>query len=151
MNESLEDRLHALDERAWHFERNLLMCSVPIPFVLFGPTGVFLLQGSRGFWSDGDIVVMSRAACTLRYNLPDYPDLVHPAIVILDDELERREHFGGGGDGPCWILGDAWLVAWLRSFGDRGLSEGDIAFLRDESDPARVREWRRLFTPLGRG
>ncbi len=147
VNDTLEARLRALDECVWHFVRDFHICSVPIPFMLFGPVGVFLLQGSRGYWSVRDIADMCRAADTLRAALKGYPDPVHAAIVMLDEELAPRQHFARGGEGPCWMLGEEMLHGWLHSFRDRGLSLQDIAFLRAWGSPARSYEPRRLFTP----
>jgi len=151
VNDELERRLHALNSCVWGFERGFSIASVRVPFMLFGPVGVFLLQASGGFWSGRDIVDMRRAAETLRLTLTGYPDPVHCGIVMLSEEVPPRQYFAGGGEGPCWMLGEDALVDWLHSFDDHGLSEGDIAFLRDWSSRARVREPRRPSTPLGEG
>jgi hypothetical protein len=155
VNDVLEARLRALDGCVWHFERDFSICSVSIPFMVFGPVGVFLLQASRGYWSARDIVDMHRAAGTLRAALKSYPDPVRTAIVMLDEDLSPRQHFAGRarpttdrvGEGPCWILGDGLLSEWLHSFRDHGLSEADVAFLRAWGSPGRAREPRRLFVP----
>ncbi len=147
VNDTLETRLRTLDESAWHYVRGLSIGSVPIPFVLFGPVGVWLLQASHGYWSTRDIADMCRAADTLRGALKGYPDPVHAAIVVLAEELEPRQHFAGGGEGPCWILGEEMLPSWLYSFHDRGLSREDVAVLRAWGSPTRSCEPRRLFTP----
>lgn len=61
VNDDLETRLGELDRCVWHVERDVpdLTCSFPIPFVLFGPTGVFVLEGSRGYWTNDDVASMS--------------------------------------------------------------------------------------------
>ena len=150
-NDELQRRLGALDGCACHFERGFSIASVPIPFMLFGPAGVFLLQASRGFWSDRDIAGMYRAAEALRLTLEGYPDPVHCAIVMLGEEISPRQHFAGSGEGPCSLVSDDVLVDWLHSFDDHGLSDGDIAFLRAWGGCARVREPRRLWVPRGQG
>lgn len=61
VNDELEQRLRCLDGVQWHVVRDLSICSVAIPVLLFGPDGVFLLQGSRGFWTEEDVALMSRA------------------------------------------------------------------------------------------
>jgi hypothetical protein len=151
VNGELERRLGGLDGFAWHIERDLRICSVPIPFVLLGPGGLFLLQASRGQWTAEDLDLMSRAARTLARTLADYPDEAHPAIVMLEDDQPPRQHFTAAGEGPCWILGDDWLSRWLDRFCDHGLSEADIAVLRDHSDPARICERQRVLRPRGEG
>jgi hypothetical protein len=152
VNDELERRLVAdLDTFAWVVERDVPICSVTIPLLVLGPTGVFLLQGSRGLWTEEDVSLMSRAAITLAGVMRGYPDRVRPAIVVLHDERPERQHFSGSGEGPCSILGDAHLLQWLQRFRDHGLSEEDVAYLRDQADPTRIREQSRNFTPLGRG
>ena len=147
----LERQLQSLDSFAWHVERDVPIGSVPIPLLVFGPGGVFLLQGSRGFWTEEDVALMSRAARTLGGVIGDYPDPVRPAIVVLDDRCEERQYFSGAGVGPCSVLGAGRLVPWLRRYRDHGFSEGDIMYLREQSDPAHIKEQSRVFTPLGEG
>ena len=151
VNDELERQLAELDGFEWAVERDVPICSVTIPLLVFGPTGVFLLQGSRGLWTEEDVSLMSRAATTLSGVLRDYADPVRPAIVVLRDDRQERQHFSGTGEGPCWILGDAYLLRWLQRFRDYGLSEGDIAYLRDRADPSGIREQNRIFTPRGEG
>jgi len=155
VNNELERRLTCadLDSSQWHLVRNVLVGSVVVvPIVLFGPTGVFMLQGSRGFWLDEDIALMNQAAHTFgAVMLGDYPDPVRHGIVILDGEDQERQHFTGAGEGPCWVVNDRRLIGWLSRYQDRGLSEGDIACLRAEADPTRFREPSRNLTPRGTG
>jgi hypothetical protein len=151
VNDELDRQLRSLDSFAWHIERDVSIGSVPIPLLVFGPSGVFLLEGTRGFWTEEDIALMSAAAKSLGGVLRDYPDPVRAAIVVLDDRREERQHFSGSGDGPCCVLGDGRLVPWLHRYRDHGFSEADIAYLREHSDPTRIREQDRVFTPLGEG
>jgi len=151
VNNDLETRLRELDSFAWHFERDVpdLTCSFPIPFVLFGPTGVFVLEGSRGYWTNDDVATMSSSACAIESDLPGRLSAVRPAIVLIGDQQEPRQHFTGAGEGPCWELGEACLLPWLHSFRDRGLTQADIARLREMADPAGLVEQRRSFVPGG--
>jgi hypothetical protein len=151
VNDQLERHLTGLDGFEWAVERDVPMCSVTIPLLVFGPAGVFLLQASRGLWTEEDVSLMSRAAITLGGVLRGYPDPVRPAIVVLGDDRPESKHFSGTGEGPCWILGDTHILQWLRQFRDHGFSEGDIAYLRDQADPGRIREQSRIFTPRGQG
>jgi hypothetical protein len=151
VNEELERRLCCLDDLQWHVVRDLPICSVTIPIVLFGPTGVFLLQGSRGFWTAEDLSLMTRAARTLGSVMRDYPDPVRPGIVILGGDAQERQHFTGAGEGPCWVITDGRLVPWLSRYQDHGFSQGDIACLRGVSDPSRIREPERDLVPRGSG
>jgi hypothetical protein len=95
---------------------------------------------------------MRGAADALTEIMAGYPDRGHPAIVVLDDSREpRQEYTGQDGYGPCWVLGEHWLVAWLDSFEDHGFSAADIARLREYADPSRVEELKRNFIPTGSG
>ena len=123
----------------------------PIPFVLFGPAGAFILQASHGYWIDQDVVLMSCAAGALGAAIRDYPDPVRPCIVILDGVTQERQHFTGAGAGPCWVVSDGRLLPWLLRFHDHGFSRGDIARLRALADPARFRETERTIVPAGSG
>jgi hypothetical protein len=162
VNDELAVALQALDPRHWHIERDFPIeaqmprqierrfpIEVPIPFMLFGPTGIFLLQASRGYWTTRDIVEMCQAADTLVRALIGYPDPVRCGIVMLEETIEHRQHFSNDGAGPCWIVAGELLVHWLYAFRDRGLAEGDTAFVHAWASASRVREPRRLFEPVG--
>jgi len=153
VNDQLEQRLACLDRSDWLRIRGLPLGSVelPIPFVLFGPAGAFILQASRGYWIDQDVALMSRAARALGAAIREYPDPVRPCIVILDGATQERQHFTGAGDGPCWVVSDGRLVRWLLRFRDHGFSQGDIARLGALADPARIRETERTVAPRGSG
>lgn len=153
VNDDLATRLAELDTDKWHFERDLPVdgCSLAIPFVLFGPTGVFLLEGSAGFWTNDDIAMMTASARAIEWALPGYPCPVRPAIVLIGHEQEPSRHFTGDGDGPCWELGEGWLGAWLHRFRDHGLTPRDITTLRRMADSTGLQERRRLFVPRGAG
>jgi hypothetical protein len=153
VNDELAARLAELDRQQWHFERDLPVTDyfLPIPFVLFGPTGVFLLEGTAGFWTNEDIASMTSSAKTIESALPGYPSTVRPAIVLLGHEQEPRQHFTAAGEGPCWELGAGCLGAWLHRFSDCGLTPGDIAALREMADCSALRERHRSFLPEGEG
>jgi hypothetical protein len=151
INDALERQLGALDGFSWHIERDVSIASVTIPLIVFGPSGLFLLQASRGYWTDEDVALMADAARTLGAVLSDYPDPVRPAIVVLGESSEERHHFTGKGYGPCCVVGDGRLLQWLHRWDDHGFSEADIALLRDEADPAQIRESPRRLVPRGSG
>jgi hypothetical protein len=152
VNETLERRrLGALDANAWYVERDFMIGEVCVPFILFGPNGLFLVMASRGYWSSEHILHMRAAADRLVGMMADYPDKAHPVIVLLDDEREPRQEYASHGQGPCWVLGDGWLADWLESHNDLGFSEADIALLRHEADQARIIEPTRDFRPAGTG
>ena len=117
VNAELAADLHALDARQWHVERDWPIEGVlnPIRFIVFGPTGVFLLQASRGYWTNRDIEEMCEAADTLARAMIGYPDPVRCGIVMLDETIEHRQHFAKGGCGPCWIVAGE-LLYLVRAF-----------------------------------
>jgi hypothetical protein len=49
------------------------------------------------------------------------------------------------------VVSDGRLIPWLLRYQDHGFSEGDLACLREESDPARIRELARNLRPRGAG
>jgi hypothetical protein len=162
VNDALASKLSALDTSAWYIEHRFTIDSVSVPFLLFGPSGLFLLMATRGHWTAEYICLLRRAADTLTERT-GYRDPGHPAIVVLDDSREPRQEYAGQrspatsprshqeGCGPCWVLGDYWLLAWLDSFEDLGFSTADIDRLRAYADPGHVSEPKRDFTPAGRG
>jgi hypothetical protein len=149
VNDELAVALQALEPRHWHIERDFPIAGVPIPFIMFGPTGVFLLRASRGYWTSRDVEQMCQAADTLGRALIGYPDPVRCGIVMLDETIEHRQNFASDGTGPCWIVAGELLVHWLYAFCDRGLAESDTAFVRAWASASRVLEPRRLFEPVG--
>jgi len=147
VNAALEAQLRRLDSGRWHFERDVSIASASIPFLLLGETGVFLLQASRGYWTNHDITEMCCAASTLRRALPGYPDPVNCGIVMLEELIDHRQHFACSGEGPCWIVAGELLVEWLYGFDHRGLSRADIEYFREWASSSRLAEPRRLFIP----
>jgi hypothetical protein len=146
----------ALDSEEWFIERDFTISGVSIPFMLFGPNGVFILLASRRYWTDQHVFHLRHTADRLQAAFEDYPDRVHPAIVLLDDDRKPTQEFAGEPGalwvGPCWVLGDRWLIAWLESHeDDLGCSKADIALLRHESDATGMVELTRDFVPLGTG
>lgn len=153
VNDRLEAVLRELDGKAWHFERGLTIegSTLPIPFVLLGATGVFLLAGSAGRWDNDDLMSLIAAASTVGANISCYPSRVHSALVIVGEEDEPRQHFTEDGIGPCWILGETRVREWINGFDERGLSADDIAVLRALADSRLIREEHRIFPPIGWG
>ena len=59
VNDALERRLGELDTCEWYTERDFTVDSVPIPFTVFGPGGLFLLMGTRGHWTAEHVCQLS--------------------------------------------------------------------------------------------
>jgi hypothetical protein len=116
-------------------------CGVTIPFLVVGPTGVFVLAASDGGWHLSDLAVWAPAVAAVKRALPGYPDPVRLAIVLVFDRAEPRRWYCQGGGG--WVLGGSHLALWLTTFGDVGFAPGDVARLREQ---ARTR-WDRRVSP----
>jgi hypothetical protein len=137
VNDALARKLSGLDTRTWYIERDFTIDSVSIPFLAFGPSGLFLLMATRGHWTAEHVSLLRGAADTLT-ETTGYRDPSHPAIVVLDDSREPRQEYAGqrshatptrshqDGRGPCWVLGDYWLLGWLDSFEDRRQQRLDL-------------------------
>jgi hypothetical protein len=153
-----EDRvareLDSLPAGFWLLERYVLVRARRIPFLVAGPTGVFLVCATDGAWTPDDLYVLSDAAAEVRSQLPGYDGRVHAAVCMAFDEMEPRswyggeEHQGRGGS----VMGIDWLKKWLFSLGpEHGLLNGDVRRLDEASGPfwdrrsrARLPESRNL-------
>jgi hypothetical protein len=152
--ERVARELESLPAGFWLLERYVLVSARRIPFLVAGPTGVFLICATDGAWTPDDLHVLADAAAEVRDQLPGYEGGVHAAVCMAFDEMEPRswyggtEHEGRGG----WVMGVDWLKKWLFSFGpEHGLLNGDVRRLDEASGPfwdrrtrARLPEGRNL-------
>jgi hypothetical protein len=129
----LGEELALLDRRCWHVERDVTVTGVTLPFVVFGPRGVFALTSSQG-WAMSDLTVLDSAAGELAAVLPAYPDPVRAAIYLPYNPVAPRSWFNEQGAGG-WILGRGHLLEFLEHFEDHGFSGSDIEVLRARSAP----------------
>ena len=120
-------QLAGLDPAEWLIERDVVIAGVPVAFVVFGPTGVFLLAPGQG-WTPTSLQRLDAAACHLANDLPGYPDPARSvAVVPTGSPTSWFDDDGRGG----WVVGEAWLLHWLIGFRDQGFARGDITRLRD--------------------
>ena len=131
----LGEDLAVLDRRSWHVERDVTVAGVTLPFVVFGPRGLFALTSSHG-WAMSDLTILDGAARDLATLLPTYPDPVRAAIYLPYDPVAPRSWFNEHGVGG-WILGGGHLPGFLEHFEDHGFSRSDIEVLRARSTPQR--------------
>jgi len=129
----LGEDLALLDRRSWHVERDVTVAGVTLPFVVFGPRGLFALTSSHG-WAMSDLTVLDGAAGQLAAVLPAYLDPVRAAICLPYDPAVPRSWFNEQGAGG-WILGGGHLLEFLEHFDDHGFSRSDIEVLRARSTP----------------
>jgi hypothetical protein len=129
----LGEELARLDRRSWHVERDVTVTGVTLPFVVFGPRGLFALTSSQGC-AMSDLTVLESAADELAAVLPAYPDPVRAAIYLPDDPVAPRSWFNEHGAGG-WIVGGGHLLEFLEHFEDHGFSRSDIEVLRARSAP----------------
>ncbi len=129
----------------WVVERYVLVGTQRVPFVLFGPGGVFTLCASDGAWTLYDLEVLSRLGDELRDRLPGYRGRVEAVVCLAFDHAEPRAWYGGaerGGRGG-WLLGVDHLLPWLYGWGpEHGLAAEDVSRIAVEAGP----HWRRRST-----
>jgi hypothetical protein len=130
--------LSALASDAWFVEQYVLVDAHRVPFVVAGPTGVFVLCATDGGWGPSDLYVLSGLAETLQEQLPGYDGRVEVVMCLAFDEMRPRAWYGGErykGRGG-WVLGNDSLVDWLRNFDTGyGLSRADIDRLQQGAGP----------------
>jgi hypothetical protein len=143
--ERVARELESLPAGFWLLERYVLVRARRIPFLVAGPTGVFLICATDGAWTPDDLHVLSDAAAEVRSQLPGYDGRVHAAVCMAFDEMQPRswyggeEHQGRGG----WVMGIDWLKKWMLSFGpEHGLLNGDVRRLDEASGPVWDRRTR---------
>ncbi len=147
-------RLIAAEERVareltsadgWMVERYVLVDNLRVPFVLLGPTGVFVLCATDGAWTLYDLEVLSRLGDELRDRLPGYQGRVEAVVCLAFDQAEPRSWYGGadhGGRGG-WVLGVDELLPWLDGWEPgRGLAADDVSRIVAKAGP----HWRRRST-----
>jgi len=130
--------LHRLPSDAWFVEQYVLVDAHRVPFVIAGPTGVFVMYATDGGWRPSDLYVLSRLAETVQEQLPGYGGHVEVVMCLAFDEIKPRAWYGGEryqGRGG-WVLGIGSLLGWLRSFDTgHGLSRADVQRLHHEAGP----------------
>ena len=89
-------------------ERYVLVGTQRVPFVLFGPSGVFTLCATDGAWTMYDLEVLSRLGDKLRDRLPGYRGRVEAVVCLAFDHAEPRAWYGGAAGG-CGVVG-RWLT-----------------------------------------
>jgi hypothetical protein len=129
----------------WLVERYVVLAGRRVPFIVAGPTGVFLLCATDGAWDVHDLVGLSRLSARAQERLPGYRGRVHAGVCMVFDEQPPRtwyaglEHDGHGG----WVLGLDWLQRWLYNFDSAaGPDAGDISALLEAAGPI----WHRRTT-----
>jgi hypothetical protein len=140
-----EDRmaceLGELSSSHWLVERHVLVANQRVPFVLAGPTGVFLLGATDGAWGIHDLLALSQLTPIVRERLPAYEGSIQVGVCMAFDEMAPRTwHAGTDGHGHGgWIVGLDWLVRWLHSLDSPGLETGDIDALQTAARPVWTR------------
>jgi hypothetical protein len=124
----LGEDLAMLDSTRWHVERDVSVAGVSVPFVLFGPHGVFALAAGPG-WAFTDLPILDRLSRDLAALIAGYPDPVRAGVYLPFEPSRTRAWFDRHGAGG-WIIGHGDLNAFLHGFHDRGFSASDIAALR---------------------
>jgi hypothetical protein len=124
--------LGALDRDQWHVEPDVILGGVAIPFVVFGPKGVFVLTAADR-WVMPDLAAIARAARDLETVLAVYPNSVHAAICLPFTDREVRVWFDASGNRSV-VFGRGRLLELVGGIDDRGYAAGDIGALRRATD-----------------
>jgi hypothetical protein len=130
--------LRALPSDAWFIEQYVLVDAHRVPFVVAGPSGVFVLCATDGGWGPSDLYVLAGLAGTVQEQLPGYNGRVEVVMCLAFDEMKPRAWYGGErykGRGG-WVLGTDSLLDWLLNFDTGyGLSRADIHRLQQAAGP----------------
>jgi hypothetical protein len=128
------EKLDQLDPHHWHVERDMTFNGHRIPFVVFGPSGIFVMVGSDGAWNFVDVAILNDAARHIVCALSYYPVTARCAIHLPFDADEPRQWTDALGN-SAWVLGRSWLMRWLHACAGNGFAPGDIAQLRRRGGP----------------
>jgi hypothetical protein len=136
----VRDVIRVLPEDAWLVEQHVLEDSHRIPFVVAGPTGVFVLCATDGPWTIGDLRTLTMLADRLQRRLPGWTGEIQVVMCLAFDTTEIRLWAGGSPETPyrAWLIGIDDLAQWLTAREpDRGpgLRPDDIRRLDHEALP----------------
>jgi hypothetical protein len=132
--------LRVLPEDAWIVEPYVLEDSRRIPFVVVGPTGIFVLCATDGPWTIRDLQTLTALADRLQRHLPGWEGEIQVVMCLAFETTEIRSWVGGDPEARYrgWIVGIDDLAQWLVAF-DSGHSEGlhpsDIRLLDQKALP----------------
>jgi hypothetical protein len=128
------DELDRIDGYRWHVEREMIFDGHRIPFVVFGPAGIFVVVGSDGAWKFADVAILNDAAQRIAAALPDHPVTVR-AVIHLPFDADEPRHWTDAAGNSAWVLGRGRLVAWMSDSTGEGFAAGDIAELIRRGGP----------------
>ena len=138
--------LDVLPEDVWLVEKHVLEDERRIPFVLVGPSGVFVVCATDGAWTIGDLHALTALADRLQRQLPGWAGEIQVVMCLAFGRTEIRSWVGGQAESRCrgWVLGIDDLTQWLTAFesGQGGLLRGDIRRLDQTAFP----RWERSGT-----
>jgi hypothetical protein len=142
----LARELAALPVGAWLVEPYVLVGSSRVPFVVIGPTGVFVLRATDGAWSMAELDELCLAGKALARAWPAYAGPVRAAVCTAFASAAPRAWYGGAalsGRGG-WVLGVDGVREWLQGFAPAaGLGIDALRGLDRAAGP----HWQRARTP----
>ncbi len=135
----------ALREEGWLVEQHVLEDSRRIPFVLAGPTGVFVLCATDGPWTIRDLQTLTALADRLQRQLRGWDGEIQVVMCLAFETTEIRRWVGGSPEPSSpeppyrgWVIGIDDLVHWLTAYEPErghGLRRDDIRRLDLEALP----------------
>jgi hypothetical protein len=146
----LGEDLGVLDRTLWHVERDIICRGVTMPFVIFGPSGLFAFSASHE-WAFTDLAYLDRLSRDLGAMISGYPDPVRTGMYLPCHDVPARAWFDGRGRGG-WIVGRGRLLEFFERFDDQDFSATDLTELRARlAGSARLPPTMRLRSQPHRG
>jgi hypothetical protein len=131
--------LEALPRDRWLVEEDVIEGSRRIPFVVAGPSGVFVVGATDGPWTIPDLQGLTTLADRLQRQLPGWKGEIQVVMCVAFETTEIRSWRGGPPEAPYrgWVVGANDLPQWLMAFESEhgGLQRGDIRRLDEEGLP----------------
>jgi len=137
--------LDTLPADRWLVERQVLVGTHRVPFLILGETGVFVLWAMAGPLQWRDLSFFHEIARHVEQALPGYTGTVQPGVCrVSAPDIEPRWWCRPGEPG-AWVVGLASLIRWLQHFGpENGLGVKDLERLRELAGP----RWGRPVTDV---
>ena len=137
--------LHTLPADRWLVERNVLVVTHRVPYLILGETGVFVLWAMSGPLQWRDLSFFDEIARHVEQALPGYARTVQPGICRVSAPDIKPRWWCRPGEPGAWVMGLDWLIGWLEHFGpENGLGVKDLERLRELAGP----RWGRPVTDV---
>jgi hypothetical protein len=128
--------LDTLPADRWFVERQVLVGTHRVPFLILGETGVFVLWAMSGPLQWRDLSFFDEVARQVEKALPGYGGTVQPGVCRVSAPDIRPRWWCRPGEPGAWVMGVDWLIRWLEHFGpENGVGVKDLERLRELAGP----------------